>query len=158
MRTLSLTALLLLAASSPAAPALGDKPPKWEYAELSYRTTPGRPAGVDADGNQVAAIPSTVTVRWISGAGEVEAKGWVELAEKLKALGYKKEGSAAFQKIQFLNYLGSEGWELLEQSGGGGPIGQAVGGFGGRGVGPDGGPVARGQSAPSTWMLKRRVP
>ena len=64
MRTLSMTALLLLAAFSPAAPALGDKPPRWEYAELSYRTTPGRKDGVDGDGNPVAAVPSTTTVQY----------------------------------------------------------------------------------------------
>jgi hypothetical protein len=151
MRTLSLTALLLLAALSSAAPVLGDKPPKWEYAELSYRTLPGRAAGVDGDRNPVAAVPSAVTVRWISGAGEVEAKGWVELAEKLKALSFKKEGSAAFLKIQFLNYLGSEGWELMEQPSSN-TITQAAGGFGERGT------TVRSSSGSSTWMLKRRLP
>ena len=42
MRTLLASAALLLglAAPSPAAPNLSDKPPKWEYAELTYRTTP----------------------------------------------------------------------------------------------------------------------
>src|SRR5688500_2833942 len=57
MRTLSLTALLLLAATVPAAPALGERPPKWEYGELSYRMNPGRPALKDADGNEVPAVP-----------------------------------------------------------------------------------------------------
>lgn len=151
MRTLSLTALLLLAALGTAAPALGDKPPKWEYGELTFRTTPARPAGVDADGNPVAAVPSTVTVRWISAAGEFETKGWIELAEKLKAPGYKKEGSAAFQKIQFLNYLGSEGWELMELPGGTTTV-QSVAGFGDRPT------TVRSAAGSGIWMLKRRLP
>ena len=52
MRTVLFSAILFLGppATLPAAPALGDKPPKWEYAELTYRALPGRPAGVDADG------------------------------------------------------------------------------------------------------------
>jgi hypothetical protein len=158
MRTLSLTALLLTAGLSLAAPQLGEKPPKWEYAELSYRTIPARPGGVDADGNQIAAVPASAAVHWISGAGEIDAKSWEELAEKLKAIGIKKDGSPALQKIQFLNYLGSEGWELMEQ---GGTSVQTVTGPGGLAGGPGGG-GGRGMplrtTTSSTWMLKRHVP
>jgi len=157
MRTLSVATLVLLAPFGLAAPALGEKPPKWEYAELTYRTTPAREAGVDADGKEIPAVPSGVAVRWISGAGEMEAKSWAELAEKLKAPRFKKEGSAALQKIQFLNLLGSEGWELMEQQTTG-PSGQMFdrggGGFGGR----DRGPGGFSPFAASTWLLKRRVP
>ena len=151
MRTLSLIALLLLAAFSPAAPALGDKP-RWEYAELTYRTTPGRPAGVDADGNAVPAVPSSIVIRWISGAGEIEAKGWGDLAQKLKVAGFKLEGSAAFQKIQLLNYLGGEGWELMDH---GSTTSTPM--LGGRG--PAERPAGLGSTSPSgTWMMKRRAP
>jgi hypothetical protein len=152
---LCLTMLLVLAPFSVAAPALPDKPPKWEYAELTYRTTLPRAAGVDADGKEIPAVPAAVTVRWISGDGEVEAKSWSELAEKLRASRFKKDGSAAYQKIQILNYLGSEGWELMEQLSSSSIV-QTVGGFG-KGERP--GPVTLRESPPShTWLLKRRVP
>src|SRR4051794_12302639 len=115
MRTLLLSSALVLGLTPVvrAAPALGDKPPKWEYAELTYRNLPGRPARSDTDGNEVPAVPASVSIHWISGAGEVEVKGWDELADKLKAPAFKK-GSFAYQKIQILNYLGNEGWELME--------------------------------------------
>src|SRR5688500_7625251 len=99
MRAFSLTALPVLTSISSAAPALGDKP-RWEYAELTYRNLPGRPAGVDGDGNEIPAVPPSVSLKWISGAGEIEAKGWTDLAEKLKVTGLKKDGSLALQKIQ----------------------------------------------------------
>ena len=98
-----------------------------------------------------------MSIRWITGAGEVDVKGWGELAEKLKAPGLKK-GSAAYLKIQILNYLGGEGWELMEQTGGSsagfvsGPGGRARGAIGERG------PGFGFSSASSTWLLKRRVP
>jgi hypothetical protein len=158
MRTLSVTTLLLVVPFSPAAPALGDKP-KWEYAELSYRVTPARAAGVDADGKEIPAVPAGVAVRWTTGAGEVEAKSWAELAEKVKASGFKKDGSVAFQKIQILNHLGSEGWEVIAPEATA-PTVQMIGGMPPRG-GPGGvvGPVGVSASyAPTTWLLKRRLP
>ena len=156
MRTLLHPATLLLALTPavPAAPALWDKPPKWEYAELSYRNMPPRPGGVDADGTVVPATPASVSIRWITGAAEVELKGWEELANKLKMPGLKK-GSLAFTRIQVLNFLGSEGWELMEQQ----ASGVAAGGFGARGAaGGDREPVFRTSSTTGTWLLKRRVP
>ena len=151
MQRLSIFSFLALAAITQAAPNLNEKPPKWEYAELSYRTSPGRPGGVDANGNEIPATPATVTIKLISGTSEVDAKSWAELAEKLKAPSFKKDGSAAFLKIQFLNFLGSEGWELMEQTG---STSSTVAGFarepGGRGVSSI--------SSNSTWLLKRRVP
>src|SRR4051794_23275869 len=160
MRTLLLpsTLLVILAAVASAAPALGDKPPRWEYAELTYRTIPGRPGGVDADGKEVPATPSSVSIRWISGAGEVEVKGWDELADKLKAPSLKK-GSAAYLKIQVLNFLGTDGWELVEQTGTSpsSPFSDAPA-RGDRGPGAaDRGPGFR-STATTTWLLKRRVP
>jgi hypothetical protein len=155
MRILSLTTLLLLAATVPAAPALGDRPPKWEYAELNYRINPGRPALKDGDGNEVPAVPASVSIRWVTANGELEAKSWDELAEKLKFKSLKK-GSAGFLKIQMLNYFGSEGWELMEQQGTA-PTSAASRGFDrGDGFGERGAP--RGPSSSQTWLLKRRVP
>jgi hypothetical protein len=172
MRTLLLTPVLLLVpeTAATAAPALSDKP-KWEYAELTFRNVPGRPGGVDADGKEVPATPASVSIRWITGAGEVDVKGWDELADKLKAPALKK-GSAAFSKIQVLNYLGSEGWELMEQqtSGSAAALFDGPGGRGpGRGPGADRGPGGdrgtgadfpgfRPSPATGTWLLKRRVP
>jgi len=157
MRTSLLSSILVLipATVATAAPALGDKPPKWEYAELTYRTIPARPGGVDADGKEVPATPSSVTIRWISGAGEAEVKGWDELADKLKAPALKK-GSAAYLKIQVLNHLGAEGWELMEQQTAS-PSRAVADGFD-RGPGAAVPSRAFSSSAPSTWLLKRRVP
>jgi hypothetical protein len=149
MRILSLTALFLMAALCSAAPALAEKPPRWEYAELIFRTIPARAGGVGADGVEVPATPASVAIRWITGSGEVEGKGWADLAEKLKASGFKKEGTAAFHKIQILNHLGSDGWELMEQQGATGTMSGAV-------FGPDGRRATT--TAASTWLLKRRVP
>jgi hypothetical protein len=155
MKTLvALASITLLPLPARAAPALADKPPRWEYAELSYRSTSGRPGGFDPDGTEVPAIPSTVTVHWVTKEGEVEVKGWAELAEKLKAKGFKKEGSAAYQKIQMLNILGEEGWELMEQ--GGSPV-SVPAARGDRGGGGPGG-FGLGRSSATAWLLKRRVP
>ena len=153
-RLLSTALLLALANVGRAAPAAVDKPPKWEYAELTFRAVPDRPAGVDADGKQVPAVPGYLSARWISAAGEVEVKGWEELAAKLKAPELKK-GSAAYKRIQILNHLGGEGWELTEPQAGptsvmrdpGSPFGERPrgGGFGA-------------STSPTTWLLKRRVP
>src|SRR5262245_31795887 len=157
MRTSIHTSMLSLfvATAATSAPALSDRPPKWEYAELTYRTIPARPGGVDADGKEVAGTPASMTIRWVTGAGEVEAKGWSELAEKLRAPAFKKEGSAAFLKIQMLNYLGSEGWELMEQQAVGSAAARADP-FGGRDRPAGVGFVS--SSGSMTWLLKRRVP
>src|SRR5687767_10039248 len=83
-------------------------PVKWEYAELSYRSTPGRGPGKDADGKEVPAKDGTITLRWTTGAEEISLKGWGELAEKLKVQ-LKKDSSAASQRLQVLNALGAAG-------------------------------------------------
>lgn len=155
MRTLTLTALLSVAPLCLAAPVVAEKP-RWEYAELTYRSLPGRGAGTDADGNEVPAVPPSMTIRWVSGAGEVEAKGWGELAEKLKTP-FKKDGSAAFQRIQMLNLLGGDGWELLEQTGTTTTTGGFVGGAGPKERGTAGRSVLTSTTA-GTWLLKRRAP
>jgi hypothetical protein len=162
MRTVFL--LLALATAATAAPNLGDRPPKWEYAELSYRTIPGRPAGTDEDGKEIPAVPASMAIIWVTAAGEVQVKGWDELAEKLKAAGFKK-GSAAFQRIQILNHLGSEGWELMEQQTSTTLNAGRAGMAGGNGGGPGGGRGGAGGFTPaslspgaSTCLFKRRVP
>jgi hypothetical protein len=153
MRTIAILCLLSLAALSPAAPQLGDKPPKWEYAELAFRTTPARPGGVDVNGNEVPATPATTTIRWITAAGEVEVKSWEELADKLKVTGFKKDGSADLQRIQVLNALGAEGWELMEPT----SSSSGVAAFGGPGRAGPGAATLRTTTA-ATWMMKRRLP
>jgi hypothetical protein len=143
MRSLLLASALVLglAASGLAAPGLPDRPPKWEYAELTYRSVT-RPGGRGADGDPVALAPPTITIRWITAAGELEVKGWDELATKLKATGFKKDTSASHQKIQVLNFLGSEGWELMELAGT-----AATAPARGTGLGNSG-----------AWMFKRPLP
>ena len=92
----------------PAAPGLPDRPPKWEYAELTFRATLDRKGGgtrgqrsrdpaAHADGDRPLG-------QW---RGRSRGRGWAELAEKLKATGFKKDGSASYQKIQVLNFLGA---------------------------------------------------
>ena len=101
----------LLALPGVAAPQLPEKP-RWEYAELSYR---GGRAARAKDDTEIAAIPPMI--RWTTGEGEIEAKSWAELGEKLKAPPFKKDASTTLQRIQLLNYLGNEGWELVSHQG-----------------------------------------
>jgi hypothetical protein len=87
--------------------------------------------------DQGAGRPGALSVRWITGAGEVELKSWAELTEKLKTP-FIKEGTAAFHKVHALN-AGGDGWELMEQT-----VGTRVSPAGGFGGGPkDRGPGAR---------------
>jgi hypothetical protein len=120
---------LLQPATQPASAQEKQAPVKWEYAELVYRGAAGRPAGIGGDGKPVEATASTLSIRWSSGGGEISVKGWDELAEKLKTP-FKKEG--ANPKIQMLNALGAEGWELVSSH--------------------------VGTTASTTLMFKRRVP
>jgi hypothetical protein len=162
MRILSLTALLLVTTLGSAAPVLAEKPPRWEYAEVTFRSLPGRPKTVDADGNEVAAVPPSMSIKWIAGSGEMTVKSWEELSEKLKLFGFKTEGSAALRKIRMLNALGGEGRELMEQqqsTSSGFSAGDARSDRGGAK-----GPFDRGErvgfspTTTGTWLLKRRVP
>lgn len=147
--------LVVLTPLSPAAPGLPDKPAKWEYAELSYRNVPGRPKTTDAEGNEVPATSPSMTIRWTTAASETTAKSWEELADKLKATGFKKDAPATHQRIQVLNALGAEGWELMEATV---SSPAAAAGFGGD-RGPGGAGRGFGTAATTgTWLLKRRVP
>src|SRR5262245_13140944 len=130
-------ALLFTFSPVPAAPALGDKPSKWEYAELNVaRTTAAglliRP--VQPGGAAAAPAPVEVTIRFATGDEEVTAKSWEELAEKLKAAAAKKEGTPTVHKLRVLNKLGADGWELAEHTGTDGTAGTA------------------------NWVFKRRLP
>jgi hypothetical protein len=111
MRSLSLaalTVLLVLAAGSHAQPP--EKQAKWEYAELYVRTVSRPPA----EGEERPA--PTVTIRWTTGKDETSVTGWAEFAEKIKATGFKKDGSLTLQRLQILNHLGSEGWEMVDNA------------------------------------------
>ena len=126
---LTVVATLLAALVASAAPALPEKSPRWEYAELQSKSTL---RAFQKDGEE--APPARPTVRWTTATAEVEAKDWPDLAEKLKATGVKKEGTLTQQRIALLNHLGSEGWELVSHTGGTTP------------------------TAAGTWLFKRRAP
>src|SRR5262249_57926959 len=82
-------------------PVTAQQPPqaaKWEYAELTFRTTPERPAGKDNDGNEVPGVPAATTVRCTTGADDLSAKGWDEPAENIKAP-FRKDSSPASQHM-----------------------------------------------------------
>ncbi len=119
-----------------AAPALGDKAPTWEYAELKAERVFTRPGA----GGQPGAppVPPQVVIRWTTAEGEIEEKGWAEMADKLKAPPPKKEGlPATVHKLRVLNRLGADGWEVIDHTG------------------TDG---MEGRTGPATWLLKRRAP
>jgi hypothetical protein len=122
--------------SSDGAPALGDKPLRWEYAELHVqRSVAVRPLPIAPGGAAANPLPApTVTVRWATGEEEVQAENWEQLADKLKAPAAKKEGTATVHKLRVFNRLGADGWEVVEHTGTDGTVGTA------------------------TWLLKRRVP
>jgi hypothetical protein len=130
------TAAALAAGPATGAPALGDKPPRWEYAELHVqRSAVIRPLPIAPGGAAANPLPApTVTVRWATAEEEVQAESWEQLAEKLKAPAPKKEGTPTVHKLRVLNRLGADGWEVVEHTGTDGTVGTA------------------------TWLLKRRLP
>ena len=133
-----LAAVVLVGGPVTAAPALGDKPGRWEYAELHVQRTvaalriPLAPAG-GANPAPAPAVPAT-TVRWATADEEVQADGWEQLAEKLKAPAPKKEGTPTVHKLRVFNRLGADEWELAEHTGTDGTTGTA------------------------TWVFRRRLP
>jgi hypothetical protein len=113
MRVLSALALLVLASAGQSQPPGkgGVAPPekvRWEYAELSVRT--GTPFPRDADERP----KSSVTIRWTTDKEEQSFTGYADFAEKVKVGGFKKDAPTTHQRIQVLNHLGNEGWELAE--------------------------------------------
>jgi hypothetical protein len=124
------------------APALGDKPVRYEYAELSYgRTAPAQPqlGGGGRGGGQFGGggnAPGLVTIiRWTTGEEEVEVQEWSELGDKLKAPPPKKESPQGVHRLRVLNKLSADGWEMLDR-----PLGESRA-FSGTG-----------------WSFRRRVP
>jgi hypothetical protein len=106
--------LLGLAGPVSTVPAPTDRPVvKWEYAELTYRRDPGHPSRMTPSGTVIPAQPDTEVIRWVTADGEIEARGWDNLAERLKAPAFRPGGSAASQRLQLLNHLGGMGWELV---------------------------------------------
>ena len=134
MRKVMLVALILgtlgllsLAPTGAAAPALGDKPVRYEYAELSVlRVAAGKGAG--QPGGNFGPNPVRTLLRWTTGEEEVEVSEWSELADKLKAPAPKKESSENVHRLRVLNKLSANGWEMLDRSLGATP-GTAGSGF-----------------------------
>ena len=114
----------LFVSRGPAAPALPDKPVKYEYAELRYtRSFTGGQMGMVAKmagaGGVVAApapvaVPQT-TVKWTTAEEEMTFKEWDELADKLGAASPKKESPPTVHKLRVLNKLSASGWETLDR-------------------------------------------
>ena len=97
------------------APALADKPVKYEFAELrSFRG--GAQAAVRAGGGIAApaALPPVTVARWTTAQEELDVKDWEELADKLKAPAQKKDSPPTVHKLRVLNKLSEDGWEMLD--------------------------------------------
>jgi hypothetical protein len=117
--TLGALALGLIAPLGPeakAAPLPGEKPVRYEYAELRWIRTympapalPGRKAPLAAE--------PVISVRWATGEEEIETNGWEDLANRLKAPAPKKESSSIVHKLRVLNALSAAGWELVDSPG-----------------------------------------
>ncbi|HEX3151905.1 MAG TPA: hypothetical protein VHR66_27785 [Gemmataceae bacterium] len=141
MNKFTILALALIAFELPtsAAPALGDKPVKWEYCELQMTRSLVRPAPLGVAGG-AAPVPAAIefTIRFTTGDEEITVKTWEELADKLKAPAPKKEATENVHRLRVWNRLGAEGWEYLEHTG---PTSTAVT-----------------LAGTGTWIFKRRVP
>jgi hypothetical protein len=125
-------ALGLLVPRGTSAPALADKPPRYEYGELRYLARLAAPAGMAAPrpaagigafpppgapaGPPPAPAPAQpkVLARWSMVSAEVEAASWDDLADKLKAPPGKNDGSPTVHKLRVLTQLSAEGWEMLD--------------------------------------------
>jgi len=121
----AIVALGLDVSRGPAAPALPDKPIKFEYAELTGRvplagTWPAAmaapaPRQVGPGALPLAAAPGLL-LRWTTADDEIEVADWQELANKLKAPAAKKEGSMTMHRLRVMNRLSEEGWEVYERT------------------------------------------
>jgi hypothetical protein len=54
-----------------------------------------------------------VSIRWVTGDDEIEATSWEDLGAKIKAQPAKKGASPEAHKMKVLNFLGSQGWEMV---------------------------------------------
>lgn len=119
-------ALGLLVPRGSSAPALGDKPPHFQFAELRYFSPMPVPAGMAVPGRlgapgvppqAAAAVPPGgphVQAKWSTVTEETEGASWEDLANKLKAPAGKAEGSVTVHKLRVLNWLSAQGWEMLD--------------------------------------------
>ena len=97
-----------------AAPALTDKPVKYEFAELRFTRNggggwgmanapqPGGQGGERGPGGGLGgqAVPVvTTSIKFSTGEEEIEAGEWKELADKLRAPAPKKEVSTTVHKL-----------------------------------------------------------
>jgi hypothetical protein len=125
--------LLTFAPNATTAPALGDKPVKYEYAELTFSRLLERQAqwgggfggggpgggqfgGQAGGGGGPAAGRVAPSIRWTTGQEEIEVEVWSDLADKLKAPATKKESPQSVHKLRVLNKLSADGWEMMDQS------------------------------------------
>jgi hypothetical protein len=125
-------ALALLVPRGTSAPALADKPVRYQYAQLRYTCTYAALPGNPAPGAPPAPSVAVVSVRWATVDDLVEGKDWANLGDKLKAPAAKRVGPLA-QTLRVLDRLGADGWEVYEHSA------------------PTSGDA-------DTWWLKRRLP
>jgi hypothetical protein len=114
------------------APALGDKPVRFEYGELTLTVSVGPPLAAQPGAPPPKRVRNTTAV-WATADEKVEAGGWGQLADRLKAPASKREGA---DHLRVLNRLGADGWEVYEHH-------RNEGGFG---------------TLDETWLLKRRLP
>ncbi|HJZ92928.1 MAG TPA: hypothetical protein VKE40_18785 [Gemmataceae bacterium] len=132
----AVVALGLFVPRGSSAPNLGEKPVKYEYAELRYMRAfaappamGGFPGGGGGPGFPGAAPPAPIaapgnvqnSIRWTTAQEEMVTKEWEELADKLKAPAPKKESPVNVHKLRVFNALSAEGWEVLDR-----PAGDAV--------------------------------
>ncbi len=73
----------------------------------------GSPAVNQPTPKPAPAVPPAL--RLITSEGEVTAKSWDDLADKLKAPSFKKkDATTAVHKMRVFDKLGAEGWELID--------------------------------------------
>src|SRR4051812_8629120 len=104
----------LLVPRGTTAPALADKPPRYEYAELQVARTWTTPPPVAA-GQPKQPDVARMTVRWATAEEQAEVGDWEELAAKLKAPPPKRESPATVHKLRVLNRLSELGWEAMDR-------------------------------------------
>src|SRR5262249_12856398 len=131
----AVAALGLFVPRGSSAPNLGEKPVKYEYAELRYSRVFAGPAGMAAfpggGGGPGAGFPGAPpagpvagpanvqnSIRWTTAQEELVTKEWEELADKLKAPAPKKESPVNVHKLRVFNALSADGWEVMDRPAG----------------------------------------
>lgn len=109
MRTTLVLSILLCAAvalqtttTRPATAQEKQAPVKWEYGTITIpiAVRTGTPGGY----------------AWTTGREYVAGDNWKDLAEKLKVELKDKDAPTAKIRVQVLNHLGAQGWELVSHS------------------------------------------